>query len=39
MTGQEIINKVLEELNLKAPTFADSIGVKYQRIFDLQKGK
>ncbi len=39
MTGQEVINKVLEELNLKAPTFADSIGVKYQRIFDLQKGK
>lgn len=39
MTGQEIINKVLEELNLKAPTFAKSIGVKYQRIFDLQKGK
>ena len=39
MTGQEIINRVLEELNLKAPTFADSIGVKYQRIFDLQKGK
>ena len=33
------INKVLEELNLKAPTFAESIGVKYQRIFDLQKGK
>lgn len=39
MTGQEIINKVLEELNLKAPTFAENIGVKYQRIFDLQKGK
>nr|DAR08517.1 MAG TPA: hypothetical protein [Caudoviricetes sp.] len=39
MTGQEIINKVLDELNLKAPTFAESIGVKYQRIFDLQKGK
>lgn len=39
MAGQEIINKVLEELNLKAPTFAESIGVKYQRIFDLQKGK
>lgn len=39
MTGQEIINKVLEVLDLKAPTFAESIGVKYQRIFDLQKGK
>ena len=39
MTGQEIINKVLEELNLKAATFAENIGVKYQRIFDLQKGK
>lgn len=39
MTGQEIINKVLNELDLKAPTFAENIGVKYQRIFDLQKGK
>lgn len=39
MTGQEVINKVLDELNLKAPTFAENIGVKYQRIFDLQKGK
>lgn len=39
MTGQEIINKILEELDLKAPSFADNIGVKYQRIFDLQKGK
>ncbi len=39
MTGQEIISKVLEVLDLKAPTFAESIGVKYQRIFDLQKGK
>lgn len=39
MTGQEIINKILEELDLKAPSFAESIGVKYQRIFDLQKGK
>ena len=39
MTGQEIRNKVLEELDLKAPTFAESIGVTYPRIFDLQKGK
>lgn len=39
MTGQEIIKKVLDELDLKAPTFAENIGVKYQRIFDLQKGK
>lgn len=39
MTGGEIINKVLDELDIKAPTFAEQIGVLYQRIFDLQKGK
>lgn len=39
MTGEEIINKILEELNMKAPTFAEQIGVLYQRIFDVQRGK
>ena len=39
MTGQEIINSVLSELDIKAPTLAEKIGVLYQRIFDLQKGK
>ena len=39
MTGKEIINSVLDELGIKAPTLAEQIGVLYQRIFDLQKGK
>lgn len=39
MTGQEIINKVLETLEIKAPSFAENIGILYQRVFDLQKGK
>lgn len=39
MTGKEIINSVLDELDIKAPTLAEQIGVLYQRIFDLQKGK
>lgn len=39
MTGEEIINKVLDELKIKAPTFAEQIGVLYQRIFDIQRGK
>lgn len=39
MTGKEIINNVLDELDIKAPTLAEQIGVLYQRIFDLQKGK
>ena len=39
MTGEEIINKILDELKIKAPTFAENIGVLYQRIFDIQRGK
>lgn len=39
MNGEDIINKILLELNIKAPTFAENIGVLYQRIFDIQKGK
>lgn len=39
MNGQEIINKILEALEVKAPTLAENIGILYQRIFDLQKGK
>lgn len=39
MSGEEIINQILEELNMKAPTFAEQIGVLYQRIFDVQRGK
>lgn len=37
--GSEIIEQILEHLEIKAPTLADDIGVKYQRIFDIQQGK
>ncbi|MCI2145800.1 MAG: hypothetical protein LKK08_06085 [Bacteroidales bacterium] len=39
MTGSEIIEQVLTYVGVKAPTFAKSIGVKYQRILDIQSGK
>lgn len=38
-TGKEIIALILKELGVKAPTFANSIGVKYQRILDIQNRK
>ena len=37
--GKEVIALILKELGIKAPTFANSIGVKYQRILDIQNGK
>lgn len=37
--GKEVIALILKELGVKAPTFANSIGVKYQRILDIQIGK
>lgn len=37
--SQEIIEKILEVLDIKAPTFAANIGVAYQRIYDIQRGK
>lgn len=39
MNASEIIERVLTELDLKAPTFAKSIGVGQQRIHDIQSGK
>lgn len=39
MEGKEIISLVLNDLGIKAPTFAKSIGLKYQRILDIQTGK
>lgn len=39
MNGKDKIDKILSELNLKAPTFAANIGIKYQRIFDIQREK
>lgn len=39
MSASEIIELVLTELDLKAPTFAKNIGVGQQRIHDIQSGK
>lgn len=39
MSGQTVISLILNELGIKAPTFAKNIGVKYQRILDIQNGK
>lgn len=39
MTAVEQIDKILYELDVKAPTFAKNIGVIYQRIRDIQDGK
>lgn len=39
MQGSEKINEILLNLGIKAPTFAKQIGVKYQRILDIQSGK
>lgn len=37
--GKEIISEVLKYVGVNAPTFANRIGVNYQRINDLQTGK
>lgn len=37
--GKEIVNEVLEYLGLKAPTFANEIGVLYSRVQNVQQGK
>ena len=39
MQGSEKINEILLNLGIKAPTFAKRIGVKYQRMLDIQSGK
>ena len=39
MNGCDIISLILSDLSIKAPTFAKEIGVKYQRILDIQTGK
>lgn len=39
MQGSGKINEILLNLGIKAPTFAKRIGVKYQRILDIQSGK
>ena len=37
--ASEIIEKVLQEVGLNAPSFAKQIGLSYQRIFNLQNGR
>lgn len=37
MDGSFIINLILNDLGIKAPTFAKNIGVNYQRILDIPK--
>ena len=39
MDATIIIDRVLKAVCLNAPTFAKTIGVNYQRIFDLQRGR
>ena len=39
MDATIIIDRVLKAVGLNAPTFAKTIGVNYQRIFDLQRGR
>ena len=34
-----IIDEVLKAVGMNAPTFAGRIGINYQRIFDLQRGR
>lgn len=34
-----IITEVLNAVGMNAPTFAGKIGINYQRIFDLQRGR
>ena len=34
-----IIDEVLKAVGMNAPTFAGKIGINYQRIFDLQRGR
>lgn len=36
---RSIIKNVLEAVGLTAPKFAEALGINYQRIFDLQRGR
>jgi len=38
-TTRRIIDEVLKEVGLTAPKFAEALGVNYQRIFDLMRGR
>lgn len=36
---RNIIKNVLEAVGLTAPKFAEALGINYQRVFDLQRGR
>ena len=36
---RNIIKNVLEAVGMTAPKFAEALGINYQRIFDLQRGR
>lgn len=38
-TTRRIIKEVLTAVNLTAPKFAEALGINYQRIFDLMRGR
>lgn len=38
-TTRRIINEVLQEVGMTAPKFAEVLGINYQRIFDLMRGR
>lgn len=37
--ARAIIDNVLKALGLTAPKFAEEVGINYQRVFDLQRGR
>lgn len=39
MNASVIIDTLLKELGLTAPKFAEEVGINYQRVFDLQRGR
>lgn len=38
-SGADVLNEILNELSVKAPTLAKEVGLKYQRLLDIQTGK
>lgn len=36
---KDVMEQILRHVGLKAPTFAKTIGINYQRIFDIQNGR
>lgn len=38
-TGADVLNEILNELNLRAPTLAKNIGLPHYRLSDIQTGR